>query len=210
MVSTSSIYRISRGLAVWSGINYLMKRGKLAVIAGPSGVGKDTLVNHFLAENSSWQNPPSVTTRPARSGETADKDMRFVDIKTFRLWQSEGKFLESFEVYKDIWYGTLKEPVEKLRQAGTNVLLRIDVQGALEVKRIVPEAITIFIEPENFEMLQTRILKRGSETAERLAERLAVAEQEIAASHKFDHIVTNEHNQQIKALQEIKAILNND
>lgn len=184
-----------------------MKRGKLATISGPSGVGKDTLINEFLKRHSDWINPASTTTRLPRTGEVIDKDMRFVDLKTFQLWQKEDKFLESFQVYKDIWYGTLAEPVENLLSQGTNVLLRIDVQGAIEIKKKKPETITISIKPENFEVLKKRINNRGSETPERLAERLAVAEKELLALDQLDHCVVNAHNKQNAALEEIEKIL---
>lgn len=184
-----------------------MHKGKLAIISGPSGSGKDTLVNMFLNINHDWINPPSTTTRSPRTGEIEGKDMSFVDLKTFQLWQQEGKFLESFEVYKGIWYGTLAEPVEELRKSGKNVLLRIDVKGALDVKQKVPEAITIMIKPESPEALEGRIRERNSETPERITERLEVAKKELSQADKFDHVVVNATDMQDRALGEIEDIL---
>lgn len=184
-----------------------MNRGKLAIISGPSGVGKDTLINEFLSRHPDWVNPPSTTTRTRREGEIAGKDMGFVDFETFQSWQNQGKFLESFQVYKGIWYGTLLEPVEKLRQEGKNVLLRIDVQGALEVKQKVTETITIFIKPESLEALRERIEQRGSETADRLAERLEVAQKELSLAEQFDNIIVNATGRQDEALVKIEATL---
>lgn len=184
-----------------------MNRGKLAIISGPSGAGKDTLINKFLQKHSDWINPPSTTTREPREGETAGIDMGFVSLDTFLQWQKEGKFLESFQVYKGIWYGTLAEPVERLRSKGTNVLLRIDVQGALDVKQKVPEAITIMIKPESSEVLEQRIRMRNSETPERINERLDVSKKELSLADKFDHVVVNATDLQERALEEIEDIL---
>ncbi len=184
-----------------------MKQGKLAVISGPSGAGKDTLVNIFLSKHPDWINPPSQTTRSPRVGEIDGKDYSFVDLKSFQTWQQQGKFLESFQVYKGTWYGTLVKPVEDLRKSGKHVLLRVDVHGALDIKQKVPDAITVIIKPESLEILQERISKRGSETAQTMAERLEVAKKEISLSDRFDHAIVNSTGKQEEALRRLETIL---
>lgn len=184
-----------------------MKRGKLAIISGPSaGVGKDTLLQMFLEKHPQWHQPPSTTTREPRPGETGGKDMIFVSRETFNEWEKAGKFLET-DYHASNWYGTLQEPVEMLLSQGVDVILRIDVNGALIVKQKLPEAILIFVNAENEAALESRMKSRGSESEEQVYERLELAKQEILLADKFDHIVVNATNKQEKALQEIEAIL---
>lgn len=184
-----------------------MKRGKLAVISGPSaGVGKDTLLKLFLAQHPDWHQPPSTTTRQPRAGEQVGKDMNFVSKGTFEKWQKQDKFLET-DFHAGNWYGTLRLPVEELLGKGLNVLLRIDVNGALIVKKKMPEAFLIFIAAESPKALEARIRQRGTEKEQQIKERLKLAKKELMMADKFDKIVINTTNQQEKALKEIESTL---
>lgn len=187
--------------------NLAMKRGKLAVISGPSaGAGKDTLLRLFLDKHSDWRQPPSVTTRDPRPGEVAGKDMTFVSKEVFEDWQNSDKFLET-DFHASHWYGTLSEPVERLRGQGQNVLLRIDVNGALIVKSKLPETTLIFIKAESPEALEARLRGRGAETEAQIQERLELSKKELLLADKFDHIVINATGKQDDALQQIESIL---
>lgn len=184
-----------------------MSKGKLAVITGPSGVGKDTLAAAFLKRHTDWVHPISTTTRDPKHGEVDGEHMHFVDEDTFLRWREEGKFLESFQVHHGKWYGTLLEPVTKLQDQGKNVLLRIDVQGALEVKKKIPETITVIITPESLEILEMRRHTRGTESPEHIKERTEDAKRELALADQFDHIIVNETGKQDEALAELERVL---
>lgn len=184
-----------------------MKRGKLAVISGPSaGVGKDTMLRLFLEKNPDWHQPPSATTRDPRKGEIAGRDMNFLSKIEFEQLQNDNKFLET-DFHANNWYGTLAEPVEKRLSKGQNVMLRIDVNGALIVKQKIPEAVLIFITAESLEVLQQRLKARGSESETQMVERLELAKQEMLLADKFDHTVINADGQQAQAQKDIEAIL---
>ena len=186
-----------------------MNKGKLLIISGPSaGAGKDTLRTMFLQHHPDWNQPPSITTRQSRPGELQTKQMSFVSQRKFKQWQKEGKFLET-DFHADHWYGTLRNPVEELLGQGKNVLLRIDVNGALEVKRQKPEAVLVFIKSENAQVLEARIRARGSETEKQIQKRLKLAEHELTFVSQFDHIIINATNKQNEALAALEAIVLN-
>ncbi|PJE65503.1 guanylate kinase [Candidatus Saccharibacteria bacterium CG10_big_fil_rev_8_21_14_0_10_47_8] len=177
-----------------------MKQGKLLIISGPSaGVGKDTILRMFLEKHPDWYQPTSTTTRPLRPGEKEEKRMNSVTTETFKKWQTEDKFLET-DFHAGHWYGTLREPVEKLLSEGQNVVLRIDVNGSMQIKNQMPEAVTVFIEAESPEALEVRIRERGSETEEQIQSRLKLAKKELRYKKFFDHRVVNPQNRPEEAL----------
>lgn len=184
-----------------------MSRGILVVISGPSGAGKDTLMSKFLEENTDWVHPPSTTTRDPRPGEEHDKDMKFVNEETFKKWQEEGRFLESIKVQSEKWYGTLKEPVERALGNGKNVMLRLDVRGAMELKERMPEAILIFLKAENLRAFKDRMRSRGSETDEQLDERIKMAETELAYEDRYDHVIVNETGKIDEAYERLNELI---
>jgi guanylate kinase len=180
-----------------------MKKGKLLVISGPSaGVGKDTLLTMFLERHPGWYQPVSTTTRPLRPGEKEGKDMSSITAEEFKKWQAEGRFLET-DFHADHWYGTLRKPVEDLLSAGQSVVLRIDVNGSMQVKQQIPEAVTVFIEAESPEVLEARIRARRSETEEQIQSRLKLAKKELKYKKHFDHAIINSHNRHEEALAAI-------
>lgn len=184
-----------------------VQRGKLAILSGPSaGAGKDTMLRLFLDKHPDWHQPPSATTRGPRPGEIAGKDMNFLSMPEFIRLQKEGKFLET-DFHANNWYGTMAEPVEKQLSNGVNVLLRVDVNGALIVKQKIPESILIFITVDSPEVLENRLKTRGSESDSEMTERLELAKREMLLADKFDHIVVNHDGKQDETLQEIETIL---
>ena len=180
-------------------------RGKLVVISGPSaGVGKDTILKMFMQKHPDWVQPTSTTTREPRDGEVDGKDMTFVDKETFKQWQKDGTFIESIEVDNGNWYGTQREPVERALINGKNVILRIDVRGAMVLKQQRPEAVLIFITAENEEALEQRIRNRGAEDEEAIQRRLELAKSELPYAAKYDHIVTNPTGHPEQALADLE------
>jgi len=181
--------------------------GKLLVISGPSaGAGKDTILKMLLDSDSSWYQPPSTTTRQLREGETEGKEMFSVSHDEFEKMQKEGKFLET-DFHADNWYGTQKEPVERLLNDGKNVVIRIDVNGALQVKKLIPQAILVFITVESEQELENRIRARGTEDETEIQKRLALAKKELKLKPQFDYVVVNKAGKADEALAEVKKIV---
>ncbi|MGL4593635.1 MAG: guanylate kinase [Thermoguttaceae bacterium] len=168
--------------------------GRVLVISGPSGVGKGTLLRRVFAESQlPLQMSVSATTREARPGEIDGIHYRFLSASQFEQHRQNGDFLECFEVFgKGFWYGTLREDVEKGLAAGKWVVLEIDVQGAMCVKAEFPDAVMIFIEPKNVEVLKSRLLGRGTETEEAMQRRLSVALGELSRAHEFECRIVND------------------
>ena len=168
-----------------------MRTGKLFVLSGPSGVGKGTLREHALNNAPNLKYSISCTTRKPREGETDGIEYRFIERTKFQEYISQGLFLEYAHVHED-YYGTLKRDVMSELEAGHDVLLEIDVQGALQVKEKMPEAVLIFVAPPSVEILTQRLKGRGTENAESLNVRLSNALKEIALKDKYDYVIVND------------------
>ncbi|GAB6281188.1 MAG: guanylate kinase [Thermovirga sp.] len=179
-------------------------KGHLFVISGPSGVGKGTLRKALFEIMDDLEYSISCTTRPPRNGEREGFDYRFVGRDHFGDLERDGKFLEWAEVHGNL-YGTLKEDVERALLLGKDIVLEIDVQGALKVKEIMPEAVLIFILPPTKKDLEERLRRRGTEKSEELRIRLDDAMREIRLSAKYDHSVVNDDLG--KALVVLKGII---
>lgn len=164
--------------------------GRLFVMTGASGVGKGT-VRAKVLERTRLFYSISMTTRPPRPGERHGVDYCFVDRPTFEALLAQGGFLEYAE-YVGHLYGTPKAPVERALRRGEDVLLEIEVQGALQVKEKVPEAVLIFLLPPSLSELKRRLVYRGTDGPEKIARRLAQAEWEIRNAHLFDYVVVND------------------
>lgn len=163
--------------------------GRLFVISGPGGVGKSTITRE-LARFEDFFLSVSVTTRKPRDGEQDGVHYHFVSRSDFESRIANNEFMEWAEFAGNL-YGTLEEDVQRHRLAGKHVLLEIELQGARQVKKVHPEAVLVFISPPSWEELEGRIRGRGSDSDERIRERLAIAQEELAAAKEFDHVLVN-------------------
>jgi len=163
--------------------------GRLFVISGPGGVGKST-VTQEVARFEDFFLSISVTTRSPRDGEQDGVHYHFVTRAEFEARIANNEFMEWAEFAGNL-YGTLEEDVQRHRLAGKHVLLEIELQGARQVKKVHPEAVLVFISPPSWEELEGRIRGRGSDSDERIRERLAIAQEEMAAAKEFDHVLVN-------------------
>lgn len=168
-----------------------MKRGLLIVISGPSGVGKDTLIHRLLAMDKNLVYSVSGTTRPPRPDEKPDENYTFLSRSEFERLIGEDAFLEHAS-YNGQLYGTFRERVEHARDAGRDVVLKIDVQGAEQVRRLIPDAIRIFVVAPSERELERRQVQRGSESTQDLQARRRIAEKEMTYAARYDHVVTND------------------
>jgi guanylate kinase len=161
------------------------------VIAGPSGVGKGTVVRRVLERIGGLFLSVSVTTRRPRPSERDGVDYMFVDDDAFDAMIAGGQLLEWADVFGNR-YGTPAEPIRRVLSTGRDALLEIDVQGARQVKEAMPRAVLILLEPPSLEELERRLRSRGTEDEERLARRLSKAEWELQQRDGFDHVVVND------------------
>lgn len=162
------------------------------MIAGPSGVGKGSIVKAILDRDpDGLAVSRSVTTRTPRPSETDGLDYHFVDALTFDRLAADGALLEWAEVFGNR-YGTPAAGVEELRADGKDVILEIDVQGAMQVRERVPGAVLIFLEPPSMRELEARLRGRGTESDEKIAQRLRTAGEELDRRGAFDHAVVND------------------
>ncbi len=165
--------------------------GLLLIISGPSGVGKGTVCKRLLQKDASTTVSVSATTRQPRQGEVDGENYYFLTKEDFLHKIEEGKFLEWAEVFGN-YYGTLKSEVERQLNAGKNIILEIDVQGAMQIKTACPQGIFIFILPPSLEELEKRIRQRATESDGNISIRLAKAQEEIACAVIYDYQIVND------------------
>ena len=165
---------------------------RLTVIAGPTAVGKGTVIRQILADHPEIHLSVSATTRAPRPGEVDGVSYHFLTDEQFDQLILDGQMLEYAVVHGTHRYGTMRAPVEAALASGEHLILEIDIQGARQVKAAMPEAMLIFIAPPSWEELVRRLGGRGTETAAEQARRLETAKEEMAASGYFDHIVIND------------------
>lgn len=180
-------------------------RGTLIVISGPSGAGKGTICKKLLENNDNLNLSISMTTRDPREGEVDGINYYFVTKEEFEKRINEGKFLEFATVHNGKYYGTPKDKVEDLLDKEKDVILEIDIQGALEINNLIPEALFIFIMPPSMKILKDRLIKRGTETKEQLVERFKKAYQEINEVSKYNYVVINDEVD--LAVKKVEAII---
>ena len=168
------------------------KKGVLFVVSGPSGVGKGTINKKLFEEfGDRIAYSVSATTREPREGEENGREYFFISRQEFEKRVANNEFLEHAE-YAGNCYGTPRDYVLSLLQRGVSVILEIDVQGAMQVKRRMPESVSVFILPPSFEELEHRLRGRGTETPEKIEKRLAAAKAEMARAPEYDYQIVND------------------
>ena len=169
-------------------------QGKLIIFSAPSGSGKSTIINKLMSEYGlQGRFSISATSRKPRGSEQDGVEYYFLTEEDFRRRISEGDFLEYEEVYPGCFYGTLRSEVDRTLARGENVILDIDVQGGLNVKKIYGDrALTLFIQPPSIERLRERLERRGTDAPEVIERRLAKAETELSFAPKYDAVVVND------------------
>lgn len=168
-------------------------QGKLLIFSAPSGSGKTTIVKHLLSNFENLAFSVSATSRQPRANEVNGKDYYFLTEKEFRRRIDNDEFLEWEEVYAGIFYGTLKNEVERLRNNGKTVVFDVDVVGGVNIKKYYKdEALAVFIKPPSVEELRIRLKNRLTETDDAIAMRIAKAEQELSFEIQFDVVLIND------------------
>lgn len=165
--------------------------GNLFIVSAPSGAGKSSLVKALLERDASIRLSVSYTTRAPRAGEIDGVHYHFVSREIFQERLGRGEFLESAEVYGN-YYGTSQRWIEDEMAAGRDILLEIDWQGAAQVRKLMPEALSIFILPPSLEELQRRLDGRGTDSAEVIAKRMTAAREDISHALESDYLVVND------------------
>jgi guanylate kinase len=178
--------------------------GNLFVISAPSGAGKTSLVHALLNINPQIDLSVSYTTRNPRPGERDGKDYHFVSRAAFAAMAQRGEFLESAEVYGNL-YGTSQTWISRQIAGGRDILLEIDWQGAAQVRRLFPECTSIFILPPSMEALEQRLKGRGKDNDEIIAKRMAAVREDVAHVAEFDYVIINDNLNE--ALRELNAVV---
>ena len=180
--------------------------GSLFIVSAPSGAGKSSLVKAALAEDKRLTLSVSFTTRPPREGELNGREYHFVDPKTFEAMLKRGEFLESAEVHGNR-YGTSKKWIAEARARGQDIMLEIDWQGARQVRKTFPDAVSVFILPPSpvLQELERRLRGRGQDSEEDIRRRLRDAREEISHVAEFDYVIINKQFEE--ARQDLAAIV---
>ncbi|HEY0753473.1 MAG TPA: guanylate kinase [Ktedonobacteraceae bacterium] len=181
-------------------------QGLLFVLSAPSGAGKDTVIQTLQAQGADFFVVPSVTTRAPRLGESEGNPYYFVDQARFEQMVAEQELLEYACVHGN-WYGQPRQPMRDNLQTGRDVLLKIDVQGATTVRKLIPQAIFVFLHPGSSAELAQRLEARQTETVEQLQVRLNNAQVELAQQHWYDYLVFNRHDRLQEAVDDLRAIM---
>ncbi len=167
-----------------------MTRGILFIVSGPAGTGKGTICERLLETENVFLSVSS-TTRDMRKNEVAGKTYNYISVEEFESLIAEDEMLE-YAVYNGNYYGTPRRAVEKELEAGRNVILEIEAQGAMKVKSKFPEAVLIFVTPPSIKELRKRLVERGRETEEQIEERIETAKWELRQADKYAHILVND------------------
>ncbi len=175
-----------------------LRQGVLLVITAPSGAGKSTLVTRLCAHMEDVRFSISYTTRTPRLGEEHGREYFFVSHTEFQQMCARNEFLEWAEVYNN-YYGTHRDSIAQSLAEGKDIVLDIDVQGAEQIKQLMPEAILIFIMPPSFAVLEQRLNRRGLDSPAVMAKRLSVAVNEVNRYRKFDYVIVNDDLEQAAA-----------
>ena len=182
----------------------MKRKGILFIISAPSGSGKTTLCTRLVESVDSLYRSISMTTRAPRPGEKDGIDYIFIEKQEFIKRQKKNEFLEWAKVFGE-YYGTPKKHITHMLKRGSDVLLSIDVQGAMKIKRLKLDAVYIFILPPSIAMLKERLINRSTDSKKAIRERLNVSKKEISCSQKYDYVIVN--NRLEPALNNLRAII---
>lgn len=182
----------------------MTRKGILFVISGPSGVGKGTICKRLLAKMPDVYLSISATTRPPRSGELHGRDYYFLSRADFEHMINNNEFLEYAKVYNN-YYGTPAAFVQDHLEQGHDVLLEIDIQGAMQIKNNFPQGVFVFIQPPNIKALKTRLTLRGKDSKESIQKRLSTCEWEMDQYIHYDYVIVNDDLQE--AVRLLEAII---
>ena len=167
--------------------------GKLIIFSAPSGAGKTTIVKYIISKFKNVRFSVSATTRALRGDEQDGKDYYFISKEDFLHRVAKQQFIEFEEVYAGTYYGTLKSEIDRIWAEGNNVIFDLDVEGGLRLKKKYEDkALAIFVQPPSLEVLKERLRGRGTDSEEKLRERIAKAEKELSYAGKFDYILQND------------------
>lgn len=184
--------------------------GKLVIISAPSGAGKTTIVKYLLDSGLNLSFSVSATTRPIRGNETEGEDYYFLTVQEFKRKIENEEFVEWEEVYKDLFYGTLKSELERIWAIGHNALFDVDVRGGITLKnKFGTNAIAIFVMPPSVEELENRLVKRATDNPEKIRIRVQKANDETKLANQFDTIIINHQLDKAKeeALKTVASFL---
>ncbi|MBN1405522.1 MAG: guanylate kinase [Candidatus Omnitrophica bacterium] len=183
----------------------MRKKGIIFVISAPSGSGKTTLYNNLLARVKGIARSVSCTTRAPRKGEIDGADYHFISTKKFNELLEKGEFIEHARVFGN-FYGTPASPLKKAINNGSNILLSIDVKGAMQIKKMFKDdSVLIFILPPSFKELEERLKKRRTDSKQEIQKRLRIARQELSYLNKYDYAIVN--NKLDNAVSQLLAVV---
>ena len=182
-------------------------KGLLIVVSGPSGAGKDTICHKLIKENSNIWMSVSMTTRKPRPLEKEGVDYFFVSSEEFENKINDNTFLE-YASYNDNYYGTPKDKVEEKLNEGKDVILVIDINGAINIKKIIPSALFIFIMPPDMETLKNRLIGRKTESKDKVVQRFINAYNEVNNYKKYNYVVVNDKVED--AVNKVKSIIQSE
>lgn len=184
-----------------------MQRGKVVIISGPSGVGKNTVLEMLIRQIPNAVKINTATTRVPRPGETEGKDHYFISKEQFQSQIKDGSILEH-NAYNNNYYGTLQQPLLDAIHSGKIGVMEIDVNGGNAIKKIMPEVITVFITAESMSIIENRLRSRGTDSEKNIQTRLGIARKEIkVGTNQYDYVVINPEGHPEKAVLEIEKIL---
>ena len=183
-------------------------KDKVVIISAPSGAGKSTIVKHLMDSGINLEFSVSATTRKSRGDEKNGREYYFISVKEFKKRVRNGDFIEWEEVYKNQFYGTLKQEIERISAKGNHALFDVDVKGGIKLKKIFgSKAISVFIMPPSANELEKRLILRGTDEISKIKMRVVKAQDEMKLADQFDITVVNDRLEQ--AQNDVYLIVNN-